>query len=162
MLRDIFFCIGIFFLYRRERGGGGARIRRILVVTFWSSFKALLYSGNPTSLAVNFYSPPRSISVSGQLPTYPSPNPTLTLTRYQLTVVELGEGTMFETTDPWYGWSTNSTGRNLMNTTNTKVVLLITLLESHPGWCINLRASYSLKMLHRVLNLKFLLTSGWE
>ena len=27
-----------------------------------------------------------------QLPTYPSPNPTLTLTCYQLTVVELGEG----------------------------------------------------------------------
>ena len=34
----------------------------------------------------------RSISVSGQLPTYPSPDPTLTLTCYQLTVVELGEG----------------------------------------------------------------------
>ena len=34
----------------------------------------------------------RSIPVSGQLPTYPSPNPTLTLTCYQLTVVELGEG----------------------------------------------------------------------
>ena len=33
-----------------------------------------------------------SISVSGQLPTYPSPNPTLTLACYQLTVVELGEG----------------------------------------------------------------------
>ena len=33
-----------------------------------------------------------SVSVSGQLPTYPSPNPTLTLTCYQLTVVELGEG----------------------------------------------------------------------
>ena len=33
-----------------------------------------------------------SISVSGQLPTYPSPSPTLTLTCYQLTVVELGEG----------------------------------------------------------------------
>ena len=33
-----------------------------------------------------------SISVSGQLPTYPSPNPTLTLTCCQLTVVELGEG----------------------------------------------------------------------
>ena len=29
-----------------------------------------------------------SISVSGQLPTYPSPNPTLTLTCYQLTVVD--------------------------------------------------------------------------
>ena len=27
-----------------------------------------------------------------QLPTYPSPNPTLTLTCSQLTVVELGEG----------------------------------------------------------------------
>ena len=33
-----------------------------------------------------------SISVSWQLPTYPSPNPTLTLTCSQLTVVELGEG----------------------------------------------------------------------
>ena len=33
-----------------------------------------------------------SISVSGQLPTYPSPSPTLTLTCYQLTVVGLGEG----------------------------------------------------------------------
>ena len=31
-------------------------------------------------------------SVSGQLPTYPSPNPKLTLTCYQLTFVELGEG----------------------------------------------------------------------
>ena len=30
-----------------------------------------------------------SISVSRQLPTYPSPNPTLTLTCYQLTVVGL-------------------------------------------------------------------------
>ena len=33
-----------------------------------------------------------TISVSGQLPTYPSPNPTLTLACCQLTVVELGEG----------------------------------------------------------------------
>ena len=33
-----------------------------------------------------------SISVSGQLPTYPFPNPTLTLTCCQLTVVELGKG----------------------------------------------------------------------
>ena len=33
-----------------------------------------------------------SISVSGQLPTYPSPNATLTLTCYQLTIVELGKG----------------------------------------------------------------------
>ena len=32
-----------------------------------------------------------SISVSGQLSTYPSPNPTLTLNCYQLTVVELGK-----------------------------------------------------------------------
>ena len=32
------------------------------------------------------------MSVSGQLPTYPSPNPILTLNCYQLTVVELGEG----------------------------------------------------------------------
>ena len=31
-------------------------------------------------------------SVSGQLPTYPSPDPTFTLTCYQLTVVGLGEG----------------------------------------------------------------------
>ena len=34
----------------------------------------------------------RSVSVSGQRPTYPSPNPTFTLTCYQLTVVGLGEG----------------------------------------------------------------------
>ena len=34
-----------------------------------------------------------SISVSGKLPTYPSPNPT-TLTCCQLTVVGLGEGYM--------------------------------------------------------------------
>ena len=33
-----------------------------------------------------------SISVSGQLPTYPSPNPTLTSNCCQLTVVDLGEG----------------------------------------------------------------------
>ena len=33
-----------------------------------------------------------STSVFGQLPTYPSPNPTLTLTCYQLTVLGLGEG----------------------------------------------------------------------
>ena len=33
-----------------------------------------------------------SISVSGQRPTYPSPNPTFILTCYQLTVVGLGEG----------------------------------------------------------------------
>ena len=33
-----------------------------------------------------------SKSVSGQLPTYPSPDPTFTLTCYQLTVVGLGEG----------------------------------------------------------------------
>ena len=33
-----------------------------------------------------------SISVSGQLPNYPSPNATLTLTCCQLIVVELGEG----------------------------------------------------------------------
>ena len=33
-----------------------------------------------------------STSVSGQLPTDPSLNPTLTLTCYQLTVVGLGEG----------------------------------------------------------------------
>ena len=30
--------------------------------------------------------------LSGQLPTYPLPNPTLTLTFCQLTVVELGKG----------------------------------------------------------------------
>ena len=45
--------------------------------------------GGVVILLVSSY---RSISVSGQLPTYPSPNPTLTLTCYQLTVVELGEG----------------------------------------------------------------------
>ena len=45
--------------------------------------------GRVVILLVSSY---RSISVSGQLPTYPSPNPTLTLTCYQLTVVELGEG----------------------------------------------------------------------
>ena len=33
-----------------------------------------------------------SISVVGQLSTYPSPNPTVTLTCYQVTVVGLGEG----------------------------------------------------------------------
>ena len=33
-----------------------------------------------------------SISVSGKLPTHPSPNPTLTVTCHQLTIVELGEG----------------------------------------------------------------------
>ena len=33
-----------------------------------------------------------SISVSGQRPTYPSPNPTFTLSYYQLTAVGLGEG----------------------------------------------------------------------
>ena len=41
---------------------------------------------------VQWHSLPGSISVSGQLPTYLSPNPTLTLTFYQLTVVGLGEG----------------------------------------------------------------------
>ena len=45
--------------------------------------------GGVVILLVSSY---RSISVSGQLPTYPSPNPTLTLSCYQLTVVELGEG----------------------------------------------------------------------
>ena len=137
--------VWISFFYIAGRGGGQE------FEGFWSS-----HSDPPLRLYCTLVIPPHWQSI------FPSPNPTLTLTRYQLTVVKLGEGTMFETTDPWYGWSTNSTGRNLMNTTNTKVVLLITLLESHPGWCINLRASYSLKMLHRVLNLKFLLTSGWE
>ena len=33
-----------------------------------------------------------SISVSGQRPTYPSPNPTFTLSYYQVTAVGLGEG----------------------------------------------------------------------
>ena len=45
--------------------------------------------GGVVILLVSSY---RSISVSGQLSTYPYPNPTLTLTCYQLTVVELGEG----------------------------------------------------------------------
>ena len=48
-----------------------------------------IQGGGVVILLVSSY---RSISVSGQLPTYPSPNPTLTLTCYQLTVVELGEG----------------------------------------------------------------------
>ena len=38
------------------------------------------------------YRTTRSISVSGQLPTYPSPKPTLTLSCHPLTVVGLGEG----------------------------------------------------------------------
>ena len=42
-----------------------------------------------TSLEDRLYG---SISVSGQLPTYPSTNPTLTLNCCQLTVVELREG----------------------------------------------------------------------
>ena len=41
---------------------------------------------------VCFYCLVGSISVSGQLPTHPSLNPTLTLSCFQLTVVELGEG----------------------------------------------------------------------
>ena len=36
--------------------------------------------------------PFRIKSVSGQLPTYPSPDSTLTLACYQVTAVELGEG----------------------------------------------------------------------
>ena len=146
----LFVWISFFYIAGREREKGGGRGGQEFE-GFWSS-----HSDPPLRLYCTLVIPPHWQSI------FPSPNPTLTLTRYQLTVVKLGEGTMFETTDPWYGWSTNSTGRNLMNTTNTKVVLLITLLESHPGWCINLRASYSLKMLHRLLNLKFLLTSGWE
>ena len=49
---------------------------------------------NANVRGVKGYSPKMigSISVSGQLPTYPSPNPMLTLTCYQLTVVELGDG----------------------------------------------------------------------
>ena len=38
------------------------------------------------------YSLASTLLVSGQLPTYPSPNLTLTLACYQLTAVELGEG----------------------------------------------------------------------
>ena len=44
------------------------------------------------SLRLSVHSKSGSISVSGQLPTFPSPNPTLALTCCQLTVVELGEG----------------------------------------------------------------------
>ena len=51
----------------------------------------LLNKHPPTTTSI-YYSNPGSISVSGQLPTYPSLNPILTLTYYQLTVVELGEG----------------------------------------------------------------------
>ena len=49
---------------------------------------------NANVRGVKGYSPKMigSISVSGQLPTYPSPNPTSTLACYQLTVVELGDG----------------------------------------------------------------------
>ena len=49
---------------------------------------------NANVRGVKGYSPKMigSISVFGQLPTYPSPNPMLTLTCYQLTVVELGDG----------------------------------------------------------------------
>ena len=39
------------------------------------------------------------MSVSEQLPTYHSPNSTLTLTCYQLTVVELGEGWVHSCSD---------------------------------------------------------------
>ena len=75
----------IFFLYRRERGGQEFE-------GFWSS-----HSDPPLRLYCTLVIPPHWQSI------FPSPNPTLTLTRYQLTVVKLGEGTMFETTDPWYG-----------------------------------------------------------
>ena len=39
------------------------------------------------------------MSVSEQLPTYHSPNSTLTLTCYQLTVVELGDGWVHSCSD---------------------------------------------------------------
>ena len=65
--------------------GGGDGGRSLLVVTQQNS-------PVPPQGSDVFYLPPGSISVSGQLPTYPSLNPTLTLTCYQLTVVELGEG----------------------------------------------------------------------
>ena len=51
-----------------------------------------VFVGSKTLLARDKYTLKGSISVSGQLPIYPSPNPTLTLSCYQLTVVELGEG----------------------------------------------------------------------
>ena len=44
-----------------------------------------------------------SISVSGQLPIYPSPNPILTLTCYQLAVVECGGGGVYERNEKPFG-----------------------------------------------------------
>ena len=68
------------------------------VVVSWKRNKHLVSNKHsvlnkypPTTTSI-YYSNPGSISVSGQLPTHPSLNPTLTLTCYQLTVVELGEG----------------------------------------------------------------------
>ena len=46
----------------------------------------------PLPFLLTQYGQSGSIPVSGQLPTYPSPNPALTLSCYQLTFVELGEG----------------------------------------------------------------------
>ena len=78
--------VWISFFYIAGRGGGQE------FEGFWSS-----HSDPPLRLYCTLVIPPHWQLI------FPSPNPTLTLTRYQLTVVKLGEGTMFETTDPWYG-----------------------------------------------------------
>ena len=46
----------------------------------------------PLPFLLTQYGQSGSIPVSGQPPTYPSPNPALTLNCYQLTFIELGEG----------------------------------------------------------------------
>ena len=64
----------------------------------------LLLTSSYHSIKKDFYGRPRktgSTSVSEQLPNYPSPSPTLTLTCYQLTVVGLVDG---ELPRYWY-WS---------------------------------------------------------
>ena len=58
----------------------------------WFSCDAVSRNELVVTLSVQWDHIAWSLSVSGQLPTYPSPNPTLTLTCYQLTVVGLGEG----------------------------------------------------------------------
>ena len=63
-----------------------------LSMEFVYSFFLLMYCSHLLTLDIFQYTVFGSISVSGQLPTYPSPSPTLTLTCCQLTVVELGEG----------------------------------------------------------------------
>ena len=53
------------------------------------NFKSILLR---ISLVHLYHVQTRSVSVSKKLRSYPSTNPTLTLTYYQLTVVGLGEG----------------------------------------------------------------------